>query len=102
YIGYGLSGPDARIELVAMYGGFEIGLGLFCLMGLVKQEIERPALLAVVLMVGGLGVTRAIAYFVSNQTVTSYTYGALAFELTVTALALAALLITKKTNKAGF
>ena len=92
YIGYSLVGPDSRIELLAMYGGLELGFGLFCVAGVLKQSLTRPALLSIIFIVGGLAITRTVAFLVSNTEVTEYTHGALVFEIILTSLALIAYL----------
>lgn len=92
FIGYELAGPDAGIELLAMYGGLEIGVGLFCIAGLLNQQMRKPALLAVILIVGGLAIARVFATFFAPVAPGSYTYGALLFEFTCTTLALFAYL----------
>ena len=92
YIGYQLTNADAKIEVVAMYGGLQIGFGLFCLMGVIYSQYETPALLAVVLMLGGLALSRGAALMLHAEPVTIYTQGALIFETVSAALALLALL----------
>ena len=51
-------GPNARTELRATYGGMELGFGAFFAMALRNPEWRKPALTAILLGIGGLGVTR--------------------------------------------
>src|SRR5690242_3925256 len=51
-------GANARTELRAMYGGMELGFGAFFAMALLKPEWRTPALTAITLAIGALGVTR--------------------------------------------
>lgn len=80
YSGLILSNADSRIETAAMYGGFQAGFGAFCLVAALRPEYARAGLLLIICMVGGLAITRGISFFLTNGTVTSYTYGALGFE----------------------
>ena len=80
YIGYLLTNADARIELIAMYGGLEIGLGLLCVVGLLKSRYEKPALLSISLLLGGLFLARVISLLLVDGAVTEYTYGAIGLE----------------------
>src|SRR6476469_499616 len=57
-IGIRASSADARTELRAMYGGMELGFGVFFAMALRNPEWRRPALTAIALAIGALGVTR--------------------------------------------
>ncbi len=57
-IGIRASGANGRTELRAMYGGMELGFGMFFAMAVLKPEWRRPALAAILLGIGGLGATR--------------------------------------------
>lgn len=57
-IGVRATSADARTELRAMYGGMELGFGVFFAMALRNPEWRRPALTAIALAIGALGVTR--------------------------------------------
>ena len=80
YSGLVFGSADSRVETAAMYGGFQAGLGLFCLIAALRAEYSRAGLLVITCMVGGLAITRGIAFALSSDPVTSYTYGALGFE----------------------
>lgn len=85
YIGYALTNADSRIEMVAMYGGLEIGIGVFCLLGAIKPEYTKAGLLLIIFTVGGLAIGRHYSFALNNDPVTSYTYSTIVFE-TVTAI----------------
>jgi len=52
------AGPGSELELRAMYGGLEIGLGVFLLWCASNKTTLRTGLLCVAATVGGLGLTR--------------------------------------------
>jgi hypothetical protein len=78
---------DGYAEMGAMYGGLQIGVGLFCLFGAMQQQLTRPALLLLVLSIGPLAAMRGISALRIEDAIGSYTLGALAFESLVTAIA---------------
>ena len=57
-IGIEAHDPVGRAELRAMYGGMELGFGVFFAMAARKREWRAPALAAILLAIGTLGVTR--------------------------------------------
>ena len=59
-IGIQLATPSAQVEIRAMYGGFEIGMGVFFLLAAMRPEWFRPALVLQVVSLLGLGGTRLI------------------------------------------
>jgi len=65
-IGIRARGANARTELRAMYGGMEIGFGVFFGIALQKPEWRTPALTAIACGIGALGVTR-IATAIAEQ-----------------------------------
>lgn len=87
YSGLSFTHADSRIEVAAMYGGLQAGLGLFCLIAALRPEHTRAGLLMVVCLVGGLAVTRSITFVLTGDPVTSYTYGAMGFEALTAILA---------------
>ncbi len=91
YIGYGLTNADSKIEMVAMYGGLEIGLGLFYLLGALKKAYSKGSLILIIMTVGGLTIGRLFAFAVNSDPVTSYTYGAIFYESITCVLAFIAL-----------
>jgi len=89
--GLELASADALPEIGAMYGGLQIGFGFFCLLGAVKADFFRPALLLLVLCVGGLALARCFWTFSAGADVSGYTWGAMAYEYTAAILAAIAL-----------
>lgn len=71
-IGIRAAGPNARTELRAMYGGMELGLGAFFAMALRNPEWRRPALTAILLGIGALGVTRVATAIAEDADPISY------------------------------
>ena len=91
WIGYELTTGDARVELIAMYGGLEAALGVFFLLCLWSRESLRTGLHLLVVTMAGLGLTRLGAYLMADVEVGAYTYFAIAFELGTLVLAIVAL-----------
>ena len=82
--------PVGRVELRAMYGGMELGLGAFFTMAALKQEWRRPALMAILCGIGALGVTRYATAVAEGAGPMTYLMGAP--EIAAAALAGTALL----------
>jgi len=91
YAGLSMTNGDAFVEISAMYGGLQAGLGLLCLLGALKPNFTRTGLTAVAFVIGGLVIGRSVGFFVGSDPVTSYTYGALVFEWLLTTLSILAL-----------
>ncbi|MEZ5503757.1 MAG: DUF4345 family protein [Halioglobus sp.] len=91
YAGLSMNTADAVVEISAMYGGLQTGFGLFCLLGALRKDVYRPALAALLLVVGGLALTRLFATVTGIEQVGNYTYGAMAYEWTTALLAALAL-----------
>ena len=91
YAGLAMNNGDAFAEMGAMYGGLQTGFGVFCLLGALKQEFHRPALVSLLLLVGSLALARLYSTLTGDEPVGAYTHGALAFELTTAILAAVAL-----------
>jgi len=64
-LGIQLPTDSAKVEIRAMYGGFEIGIGAFFLLALRQPQWYRPALLLQTLALAGLGLTRLVAALVA-------------------------------------
>ena len=90
--GLEMSNGDAFAEIGAMYGGLQTGIGMFCLLALLKSEFYRAGLVLLTLGIGALAVARLISFLLATDAVSAYTYGALAYEFTTAALAATALL----------
>ena len=91
YAGLILSNGDAVAEMGAMYGGLQTGFGAFCLLGALREAYYRPALVLLLLCIGGLALARCFWAFTTDGAVGGYTYGAMAFEYTTALLAALAL-----------
>ena len=87
YAGLAFTNGDALPEIGAMYGGLQTGFGVFCLLGAAKTDYYRPALVLLMLCLGGLGLARCFWAFSGAEQVTGYTYGAMAFEYSTAILA---------------
>ena len=85
--GLSMQGADAVAEIGAMYGGFQTGFGLFCLLGAWRAPYRRAALWALVLGIGLLAIGRSVHAILASGDLSAYTYGAIAFESLVTLLA---------------
>ena len=90
--GLDMSNGDAFAEIGAMYGGLQTGLGMFCLVAFLKPDFYRAGLLLLILGIGTLALARFISFLLATDAVSSYTYGALAYEFTTAILAATALL----------
>lgn len=92
YAGLAITNGDARAEMAAMYGGLQTAFGLLCLWGALRREMQRPVLIMLVTMIGGLALARLYATLtIGDGAVGGYTYGALVFEWTTTILSALAL-----------
>lgn len=91
YSGLAITNGDAFVELGAMYGGLQTAFGIFCLLGALRRDLLQPALTALLLLMGGLALSRTGLTAISADPVTGYTYGALAFEWATALLAAVAL-----------
>jgi len=91
YAGLGAVSGDALPEIAAMYGGLQTGFGLFCLLGALQAAFYRPALVLLLLCIGGLALARCFWAFNTPDEVGGYTYGAMAYEYLTAILAAIAL-----------
>lgn len=87
--GLGIGNGDAYAELSAMYGGLQTGVGLFLVIAGFQPRLQGAALLVLILGIGLLACFRGLGALRTEDLVTSYTWGALAFETFVTASAAA-------------
>lgn len=94
FAGLDMTNGDAFAEIGAMYGGLQTGLGLFCFLALLKPDYYRAGLMLLVLGIGALALARLFSCLMTADTVTAYTYGALAYEF-VTAIVAATALVRK-------
>lgn len=89
--GLTIDNADGFAELGAMYGGLQTGVGLFLAIAAFRPRMQQGALLLLVLGIGLLAALRAASALRVDEAVTAYTWGALAFETLVTAIAAALL-----------
>jgi len=88
YAGMDLPGASATTEVVAMYGGLQLGLGLFFLRAIARPELLDEGLFVMALLIGCLASARAIGLLVHGTT--EYNVGAVAYEATTAVLAVVA------------
>ena len=91
YAGLEFITGDAMPEIGAMYGGLQTGFGVFCLLGALKTDYYRPALMLLLLCIGGLALSRCFWAIAGGSEVGSCTYGAMAYEYVTAILAALAL-----------
>ena len=91
YAGLTMTNGDAYAEIGAMYGGLQLGVGLFCLLATLRVEYYRPALMLLVIAIGLLALGRLYSMLTGTEPVGFYTYGAFGYELTTAVLAAIAL-----------
>jgi len=82
-----LNSPTAITDIRAIYGGFEIGVGIFICFCTRNPLFHRPGLLAVACTVGGFGAGRLFGIVVDGSTV-PLMVGFAILEITVTIIAL--------------
>ena len=88
--GVGFSTPTGAIEIGAMYGGLQIGIGILCMLGALRGDWRTSAVQALFVLVAGLMIAR-MAGVITFGAVSTYTVAALVFEV-VTVVVAAALL----------
>ncbi len=93
--GIAITNADGFAEVGAMYGGLQTGIGLFCLLSLLKADFYRTGLALLALAIGALALARLLTMLVSTGDVSAYTWGALAYEFATTGLAAFAFVKTK-------
>lgn len=91
FAGLGILNGDGFAEVGAMYGGLQTGLGLYCGFAALNREYYRAGLLLLVFGIGALALARLLSLFLAPEAVSAYTWGALAYELFTTLVALLAL-----------
>ena len=82
-------------EIGAMYGGLQTGIGIFCLISALKSDYYRAGLMLLAVAIGSLALGRLYGAIMTTDTLTGYTYGALAYEALTAALAAIALQLHK-------
>jgi len=77
--GVSASTVTGTLELRAMYGGLQAGIGALALVGSIRASVRRPALVALAFLCGGLGTSRLMGAVAAGE-LSSYTTMALVFE----------------------
>jgi hypothetical protein len=90
--GLAATNGDGMTEIGAMYGGFQTGFGLFCLLCARRSDYAAAGLWALLLGIGLLAAGRSYHALLATEPLTVYSYGAIAFESLLTVLAAVALL----------
>lgn len=90
--GLAIINGDGYAEMSAMYGGLQTGVGLFCALAAFRPALQQSTLLLLVLSIGFLAAARAGGALRSDDVLSSYSWGALAFETLVTSAAAGLLL----------
>lgn len=68
---YGLDHPGAVTELRAFYGGVEIGLGLFWILGALRQPLTRAALVSMICIWSGVVIARSLGMVLDGSVSTT-------------------------------
>ena len=74
------------IELRAMYGGVQAAIGVLCSLAALRDELQRPALVGIAFVTGGLFLGRVAGVVVESE-ISSYTGMALGLEISLASLA---------------
>ena len=77
--GVSATGATGTVELRAMYGGLQAGIGALCAAGASRSQFERPALLALLAIACGLAITRTLGAAMESE-LSTYTGSALVLE----------------------
>lgn len=93
--GLSIGNGDALAEMGAMYGGLQTGFGAFCLLGALRTDYYRAALVLLLLCIGALALARCFWAFSGDGTIGVYTYGALVYEYSTAILAAVALALRR-------
>ena len=88
---FNLEEPNVTLEAFSMYGGMQIGLGLFYLLGIVKPRLREAVLWVLVLVPGMLFLTRSYALLTTAGMLPPFQYTALCVEGVTALLAVLAL-----------
>ena len=83
--GVAFTSPTGSTEIRAMYGGLQTAVGILALIGCLSASLQRTALVALVVLCAGLGVTRLLGALADGG-FSSYTNMALGFEWVEVAL----------------
>jgi len=90
---------SGTVEIRALSGGLELGIGLFFLLALNRPKWFRPALVAQVCLLGGLSLGRILGLLIVNWNAKPLIYLVLAGELMLAILGASTLIMNKKVKK---
>ena len=80
-LGIILSNADAITDAQAIYGGLELGVGVFLVCCAFNQSLRFAGLLAAMLVLSGLGLSRLVGILTVSSPITSATTQLLATDL---------------------
>jgi hypothetical protein len=87
--GFSLGNTSGTVEVVAMYGGLQMGVGALLFLGGMRAERQEMALLVVVVLMGSLATARLFGIVMHGAS--AYNLGALGYEAVTALLAAVAL-----------
>lgn len=90
---------SGEVEIRAVYGGLQIGLGLFFLLAFNRPRWARAGLVVQICSVGGLAIGRIFGLLVAGWAAKPFIYLILAVELILVILGANALIELNKTKK---
>lgn len=90
-VGINADNPDARTELRAMYGGFELGIAAFLALCILRPEWTAPGLWLMLLSLGGLMTGRLIGIALDGGRVSRILWLFAGLELVAVLVTLAAI-----------
>jgi hypothetical protein len=96
--GVGLPWADAsgRSEFLAVYGGLQLGFGIYFLLGMLRPGLTGPALLAGLCFHAAIVPVRLPSIFMSDASIRPLTYVLASAEVVLALLCLAALLVPQR------
>jgi hypothetical protein len=86
-IGIEVTGPSARTDIRATYGGFELGVAAFLFWCAAREDWHHVGLIAATLFVAGFGVGRGVGILLEGGA-TAFMWSLLAIEVVYTACGL--------------
>ncbi len=93
FIGYHLDFGGTTVEVVAMYGGLQIGLGITYIVAAAKSDFTVQGLKLLLIILGSVAIGRFFGLIVHG--VDGYNIAALFYELTTIGLAISALVLER-------
>jgi hypothetical protein len=100
-LGIHLTNADAITDAQAVYGGLELGVGVFLAICAIRQTFQHAGLLAATLALSGLGLCRGLGILLSSQPVTGATWQLLTTDLLGAVLNAVALIVFSRQLRAA-